>query len=226
MPRGWNKGLKGDNAKSAQIVITCPCGQEFKVNAANLYASRRKYCKLECSYKFSTTRGKKKNKFIPWNKGLKGVQEAWNKGIPHSNETIEKLRINSKHAQTPETRKIISETSLEHWKNQTFRDKIVPKITGRGNGWARTLGGQGRQSTPDELMFAAILLPIGYVHNHIVGCGKGNRGHWIIDFALIENKIAFEIDGSSHHHKDRQNRDTRKDAYLHSLGWKVIRIKL
>jgi hypothetical protein len=31
---------------------------------------------------------------IPWNKGKHGLQEAWNKGIPHKPESIEKMRQN------------------------------------------------------------------------------------------------------------------------------------
>ena len=28
----------------------------------------------------------------PWNKGTSGLQEAWNKGVPHSEETKDKIR--------------------------------------------------------------------------------------------------------------------------------------
>lgn len=50
-------------------------------------------------------------------------------------------------------------------------------------------------------------------------------GRWFVDFAFIENKIAVEVDGRQHDDKERADSDKRKDEYLESLGWKVIRIK-
>lgn len=49
-------------------------------------------------------------------------------------------------------------------------------------------------------------------------------GRWNIDLAHIERKIAFEIDSGWHRTERLLKRDTRKDAYLKSEGWEVIRI--
>lgn len=48
-------------------------------------------------------------------------------------------------------------------------------------------------------------------------------GRWCIDFALQDAKIAIEIDGKQHLKEDALLRDKRKDAYLESLGWLVLR---
>lgn len=45
-----------------------------------------------------------------------------------------------------------------------------------------------------------------------------------LDFAHREAKVNIEIDGLSH--RGRRFEDERRDEYLRSLGWKVIRIKL
>lgn len=48
---------------------------------------------------------------------------------------------------------------------------------------------------------------------------------FFIDFALIEHKIAIEIDGRQHDLPERIESDIRKDERLKELGWKVFRIK-
>jgi len=49
-------------------------------------------------------------------------------------------------------------------------------------------------------------------------------GRWNIDLAHIEKKIAFEIDSGWHRTERMPERDARKDEYLKSEGWGVIRI--
>lgn len=49
-------------------------------------------------------------------------------------------------------------------------------------------------------------------------------GIYAIDFAWVEKLIAIEIDGKQHEQPEYKARDQRKDAYLKSLGWKVLRI--
>ena len=44
-----------------------------------------------------------------------------------------------------------------------------------------------------------------------------------LDFAIPEKKLCLEIDGVSH--RDRANRDERKDEILKSQGWQIIRLK-
>lgn len=67
-------------------MIICPCGISFEIRPS----SKKRYCTLECSFTYSTLRGRKPG-CVPWNKGMKGVYETINKGISCSEETKEKL---------------------------------------------------------------------------------------------------------------------------------------
>jgi very-short-patch-repair endonuclease len=47
-----------------------------------------------------------------------------------------------------------------------------------------------------------------------------------LDFALVERKIDIEIDGDQHYLDQRiVESDKRRNEYLESLGWKIIRIR-
>lgn len=48
---------------------------------------------------------------------------------------------------------------------------------------------------------------------------------YFIDFAIVEHKIAIEIDGQQHNLPERIASDNKKDAKLISNGWTVYRIK-
>ena len=63
----------------------------------------------------------------------------------------------------------------------------------------------------------------------LVACGIAIQreyrvGRFSIDFAVPERRLAVEADGDYWHAQPKQiARDARKNAYLHSLGWRVIR---
>jgi very-short-patch-repair endonuclease len=50
-------------------------------------------------------------------------------------------------------------------------------------------------------------------------------GKFFIDFALIDTKIAIEIDGQQHTKPERVELDKRKDKFLIENGWTIYRIK-
>ncbi|SRR5258708_6862403 len=179
---GWPEGTPSPR-KGQQIVerktIKCPCGTVFEERLR----STRKYCSLDCSYIFSELRGRKIG-CTPWNKGLKGVQEAWNKGKPHSDETKNKLR------------------------------EVL-------NGGPHSRYGRGGEPSPTMLLYA-FLCSAGFEMDKVtVPIPTGSA--YLLDFAHRDAKVNIEIDGSSHIGREKQ--DTRRDAYLKSLGWKIIRIR-
>lgn len=52
------------------------------------------------------------------------------------------------------------------------------------------------------------------------------RTRFVIDFALLKERIAIEVDGAHwHSSKKAKKRDRFKDYQLRREGWKVIRIK-
>ena len=47
-------------------------------------------------------------------------------------------------------------------------------------------------------------------------------GHYIIDLACREAKLAIELDGSQH--LDQQGYDAARTEYLEGVGWRVVRL--
>jgi len=46
-------------------------------------------------------------------------------------------------------------------------------------------------------------------------------GHYIVDFACCEARLAIELDGGQH--QERQGYDARRTAWLNQKGWYIIR---
>ena len=47
-------------------------------------------------------------------------------------------------------------------------------------------------------------------------------GPYFVDFACRRAKLAVEVDGSQH--QDRRGYDARRDSFLRSQGWAVLRV--
>ncbi len=48
-------------------------------------------------------------------------------------------------------------------------------------------------------------------------------GNYIVDFYIASHKLVIELDGSQHYEDKGIENDTKRDAYLNSLGIKVLR---
>jgi very-short-patch-repair endonuclease len=48
-------------------------------------------------------------------------------------------------------------------------------------------------------------------------------GHYIVDFYSPESKLIIEVDGDSHYTAEGKSHDQMRDAYMVSLGLKVLR---
>ena len=48
-------------------------------------------------------------------------------------------------------------------------------------------------------------------------------GNYIVDFFAPKTKLAVEVDGSQHGEEDHSKKDTYRDAYLATLGIRVLR---
>ena len=126
----------------------------------------------------------------------------------------------------PKWRRKVSERTREAMQRPETRQRhldalsCVFDLSENGNNFT---GGQGQQLNNNEQLYFDILVPLGYAHNHRLKYGQGRGQYYRLDFALVEAHIAIEIDGSSH--RDRQEKDELRDQRLHSLGWKVVRIR-
>ena len=50
-------------------------------------------------------------------------------------------------------------------------------------------------------------------------------GECVLDFACLERRLALEVDGMAHDLGDRPERDRRRDGFLQSRGFDVLRIR-
>ncbi len=127
------------------------------------------------------------------------------------------------------TKSIKRKKQLSEWmkknnpmKNKSSRDKL-----------SRTLKRIGHKPTPigaeiskpQQKLFDA--LGRGWVLEHVVTTnmprGSGYPTNYKIDIAHPVLKIAIEVDGATHFGEAARKRDRRKEAFLQSRKWKVIR---
>lgn len=89
-------------------------------------------------------------------------------------------------------------------------------------------GGNGRPTTvPEKLLHER--LGANWIWQHVLPTrmprGEGYPGHYKIDLADAALRIAVEVDGESHRGEAARQRDEKKDAFLRSLGWLVLRMR-
>lgn len=78
-----------------------------------------------------------------------------------------------------------------------------------------------RPPSPPEKQFGRFLIISGLKYIEEL-----QLGFYFIDFALPEYKLAIEIDSKQFHSSEEQIRhDAKKDEYLKSIGWDVLRLK-
>lgn len=103
------------------------------------------------------------------------------------------------------------------------REKV--KTTLRAMQWGPTIrGGNGRGPTIQETLLACAL---GWETNVVVPTkmkrGSGYPTCYKIDVGNSLLKIGVEVDGFSHSAMDRQLQDRKKESFLNSIGWSVLR---
>lgn len=49
-------------------------------------------------------------------------------------------------------------------------------------------------------------------------------GNYIVDFFCFSEKLIVEVDGTSHDDSSSEQNDTKRDAFFHAHGFKIIRI--
>jgi Protein of unknown function (DUF559) len=89
-------------------------------------------------------------------------------------------------------------------------------------------GGNGKGLTTPQAALLSALAAYDPIAEHTVRTGfyrgvGGMPSHYKIDIALPGKMIAIEIDGGSHGTLERIKQDAKKDAFLVSAGWRVLR---
>ena len=49
--------------------------------------------------------------------------------------------------------------------------------------------------------------------------------HYVLDFALVIQKVDIELDGPDHNRTDRKLKDAERTSWLQKHGWTVVRIQ-
>ena len=109
-----------------------------------------------------------------------------------------------------------------HWSDET-REKISQGKKGQK---LIVQGGNGRVSPTEQLVVAVI--PKGFQWGFVVPTkmpkGSGFPSSYKLDFANPTTMVALEVDGFSHSSLKRQIQDRKKEEFLKSLGWSVLRV--
>jgi very-short-patch-repair endonuclease len=50
-------------------------------------------------------------------------------------------------------------------------------------------------------------------------------GSYVADFACIPAMLVVEVDGGTHSTAEELEHDRRRDAYMRSLGWRIVRVQ-
>ena len=137
-----------------------------------------------------------------------------------SRENLKKTRAR------PEVQRMIDE-HLHSTSNPFFwpetRAKIHKTLTEQN--YSHLRGGNGTGLTePQALLQRRLKWPAEYA----VGVKPWKPGYprnYKVDLAEPELKLAIEIDGNSHYTKTVKEADRRKEAYLVSIGWQVLRFR-
>lgn len=171
------------------------------------YTELQKQKIREASIKqFNLLSNKEKNKvrkrlsnFGGWNKGLKGVQKAWNKGIPRTKEEIEKQRLSIKqHYQThPETIELIKQSRAK---------QIFPK-----------------KNSSIEVTIQNYLKQLGieFFEHHYINIKHAYQ----CDIFIPSMNLVIECDGTYwHKYPTRRDIDNIRTKELIDKGFKVIRL--
>ena len=105
-----------------------------------------------------------------------------------------------------------------------IREKATASLIAAGHK-PKTRGGNGKPpSLPEQRLASALGRPWRPVVVPTGGRIPGLRPtHYKIDLGHEELKIAIELDGNSHLMKVRKAADKRKDEFLRSQGWSVLR---
>lgn len=187
---------------------------------SNLYQCNycsKTYSKHGISMHMWATHGEGKNFRPLLNRDNTKKHPAWNKGLTKETSDIvkrlgEKVSITLKgrkgHKCSEEHRKFLSNTMKERHKN----------------GLAHNIGEcrwMCLPSYPEEFFMRVIeneFYDRNYRYEYVVG-------RYSIDFAWVNIKKAIEIDGEQHEDTVYKERDQRKDRFLESEGWTILRIK-
>lgn len=163
-----------------------------------------------------------------------------------SKETLKKMKRNLQKGRSKGARAKATITLRAIWKDPSRRNEVSernqklmrsPKIRAKhlralkqSNAELKFKGGNGQDQTSVIKKWSLILSLAGFISECVVKTKNQETGlkcppSYKIDFGRRKDKIAIELDGSSHKSFKQLKRDEKKNMILESLGWTVFRIK-
>ena len=155
------------------------------------------------------------------------------KGKPRSPEVVENIRKALKDPTVKERhREAVSQAQRKRFERpeerEAARRRTLAMIAeGRFKAYGGRPRGNGKPPTEAEAEMTRRLASLGFIPEFILKTGKKSPlpVHYKIDLAHPAEKVAVEIDGSSHSGSRREETDARKDSFLRSIGWRVLRFR-
>lgn len=196
---------------------TCEkCGIEHEGE----YASGR-FCSPKCSRGFST-KSKRSEINEKVSKKLKKIRDRIFKTCFHCGKKFE-VSFRKRNQKTCS----LSCSSKLRWKDEAYKKRISElssKSAYRKHadpnikfGW--TTRKKLQMSYPEKIA-NGVLRESGISYEY-----EYPFYNFFIDFAILDKKIAIEIDGRQHQEAKRKQADDRKDEKLKKEGWTIFRIK-
>ena len=179
---------------------------------------------MTAEHKAAISRGRKGMKFSDEHRANIALSRLGSEASEETRNKLSALRRTS--CNTPEWRQRMSEQTAAGWRDPEVRSAMLDGQ--QANFDSRPNGSNFPVGTPQtELDFVGVLVPLGYIHGYVIPTHRPENnggGYYKLDFGHPDALVAIEIDGSSH--RDKKEQDARRDDFLRSLGWKVIRIKV
>lgn len=97
------------------------------------------------------------------------------------------------------------------------------KLKSAAGTWKVVRDNWRRATCPEEDLIAPWLISLGFERELSFTTHRSEHPRWFrLDFACQDRRICIEIDGTSH--RNRRDKDARKDRILKERGWQVLRI--
>jgi very-short-patch-repair endonuclease len=158
------------------------------------------------------------------NEGYKNGRTAWNKGL--TKETNENVRKNGESL----SNNIKNGKTIPYWKDKHISEETKQVISDKmklahkeGRAWNIGKSRWNNKKSYPEIFFEKV------INNEFLDKyykTEYNIGIYSLDFAWIHKKKVIEIDGEQHERfEEYRLRDIKKDEFLISNGWTILRIK-
>lgn len=85
--------------------------------------------------------------------------------------------------------------------------------------WKDTMSGKNELEVIAAIESLGFEIGADFVRQHPIG------DFFVVDIAFKPERIAIEVDGSSHDSKKQKRRDSLRDNFFYQNGWVVIRVK-